>query len=98
MTRRTAAAFAVAVAVAAGLAALAATAWADDPLPRAFTHEHWNGSEALLKTADATSGASQYKTPPSPICSTATSSASNVSTDCEGVAPHNETSIAINPT
>jgi hypothetical protein len=98
MTRRTAAAFAAVVAVAASLAALAATAWADDPLPRAITHEHWNGYEALLKASDATPGASQYKNPPSPICSTATSSAANVSTDCEGIAPHNETSIAINPT
>jgi hypothetical protein len=32
------------------------------------------------------------------ICTTATSTASNVNTDCEGVNPHNETSIAVNPT
>lgn len=97
MRRSTAAV--LAVAVAASIAALAATARAeDDPLPRAITHEHWNGYEALLKAGDGTTGAAQYKNPSSPICSTATSSAANVATDCEGIAPHNETSIAINPT
>jgi hypothetical protein len=38
--------------------------------------------------------------PPSPICSTS-STAANVNTDCEGgagSAPHNETTIAVNPT
>jgi hypothetical protein len=39
-----------------------------------------------------------YRNPPSPICSTATSGAANFNTDCEGIAPHNETSIAVNPT
>jgi hypothetical protein len=32
------------------------------------------------------------------ICTTATSAASNVNTDCERNVPHNETSIAVNPT
>ncbi len=41
---------------------------------------------------------SQYVQPPSPICSTTTSSAANVNTDCEGNAPHNEESVAVNPT
>jgi hypothetical protein len=98
MSKRTIAVLTAAVAVAATFAALAATAWADDPLPRAITHEHWNGYEALLENADSTPGAAQYKNPSSPICSTTTSSAANVATDCEGLAPHNETSIAINPT
>jgi hypothetical protein len=31
------------------------------------------------------------------ICTTPVSNAANVNTDCEGTAPHNETSIAINP-
>jgi hypothetical protein len=31
------------------------------------------------------------------ICSTTTSLAANVNTDCEGTGPHNETSIAVNP-
>jgi hypothetical protein len=97
MGRRTAAACA-AVLTLVGLAAVAATAFADDPLPRAITHEHWNGYEALLKASDGTPGAAQYKNPPSPICSTAPSSAANVATDCEGTAPHNETTVAFNPT
>jgi hypothetical protein len=33
-----------------------------------------------------------------PICTTATSFAANVNTDCETNGPHNETSIAVNPT
>ncbi len=32
------------------------------------------------------------------ICATPTSGASNVSTDCEGIAPHNETSVSVHPT
>ena len=32
------------------------------------------------------------------ICTTTTSTAANVNTDCEGTGPHNETSIAVNPT
>lgn len=33
-----------------------------------------------------------------PICSTPTQTGANVNTDCEGTGPHNETSIAVNPT
>jgi hypothetical protein len=36
--------------------------------------------------------------PGTAICTTATSTASNVNTDCERNVPHNETSIAVNPT
>ena len=36
--------------------------------------------------------------PGTAICTTATSTASNVNTDCETNGPHNETSIAVNPT
>src|SRR4051812_22842138 len=96
MSRRTAAVLAALIALAATLAVTAA--WADDPLPRAITHEHWNGYEALLKAGDGATGVSQYKNAPSPICSTTPSSAANVNTDCEGLAPHNETSIAVDPT
>jgi hypothetical protein len=32
------------------------------------------------------------------ICSTPTQTAANVNTDCEGTGPHNETTIAVNPT
>ena len=86
MSRRTLAGLTACLAVSATFAALAATAWADDPLPRAITHEHWNGYEALLKSTDSTSGIAQYKNPSSPICSTTTSTAANVATDCEGIA------------
>jgi len=43
-----------------------------------------------------TAGESTYKNPPSPICSTATSSAANVNTSCEPLR-QNETAIAVNP-
>jgi hypothetical protein len=33
-----------------------------------------------------------------PICSTPTQTGANVNTDCEGTGPHNETTIAVNPT
>src|SRR5438034_10757742 len=47
--------------------------------------------------AKSSSAESTYRNPQSLICSTATSTAANVSTDCEpGI--HNETAIAVNPT
>jgi hypothetical protein len=73
-------------------------ALADDPLPDPVTHQHFNGVQGpLTQDGDGTIGESTYKNPPSPICSNPTSNEANVNTDCEGVAPHNETSIAINP-
>src|SRR5207244_2519875 len=47
---------------------------------------------------DGAVSVANFRHPPSPICSTTTSSAANVDTDCEAVGPHNETSIAVNPT
>jgi BNR/Asp-box repeat len=48
--------------------------------------------------AKSSSAESTYRNPPSPICSTPTSAAANVNTDCEpGVGIHNETAIAVNP-
>jgi hypothetical protein len=58
-----------------------------------ITHQHFNNVDPLGTSADGTGGQSQYVNPPSPICSV-----SAPSTDCEGNAPHNETSIAVNPT
>jgi len=52
----------------------------------------------LTESADAPINQGTYKNPPSPICSTPTSLAANVNTDCEDAGPSNETSIAINPT
>jgi hypothetical protein len=64
-----------------------------------FTQQKFNGVVGpLTQSADGTVGESTFKNPPSPICTLAASSAANVNTDCEGTAPHNETSIAVNPT
>ncbi len=67
--------------------------------PTPNTHKTFNGVIGpLTQSADGPISEATYKNPPSPICSTSTSSAANVDTDCEGTAPHNETSIAIDPT
>ena len=73
---------------------------ADEPAPLPLTHQHFNGVEGVLtQNGDGNVNAGSSRNPPSPICTTATSSASNVNTDCEQAAgPHNETSIAVNPT
>lgn len=71
---------------------------AEDPPPLPVTHQHFNSVEGpLTQEGDGTVGEAIYKNPPNPICST-TSSGANANTDCEGDAPHNETSIAVNPT
>ncbi len=63
-----------------------------------FTHQFFNGVLGpLTNQGDGTIGENVFKNPPSPICTLATSSAANVNTDCEGTAPHNETTIAVNP-
>jgi hypothetical protein len=64
--------------------------------PIDFTH---NGVDAPAPVTTAVFG-----NPPGavrngvPICTTTTSTAANVNTDCEHNVPHNETSIAVNPT
>jgi hypothetical protein len=73
---------------------------ADTPLPLAIAHQHFNAFETHPVT-DSTAGPnaqSDARHAASPICSTTTSSAANVNTDCEPTGPHNETSIAVNPT
>ncbi|MDP9238311.1 MAG: glycoside hydrolase [Chloroflexota bacterium] len=70
----------------------------DNPLPLPTTHLAWDGYVALLDSRAGAHGEGRFKNPPNPICSTPPSTAPNVSTDCEAVAPHNETSIAVNPT
>lgn len=82
------------------LSVSASTVLADSPLPLPITHQHFNFYQGVLNNANSAGlpGESQYKNPSSPICANPTSTASNVNTDCEGNAPHNETSIAINPT
>jgi hypothetical protein len=76
------------------------TVLADSPLPPPITHQHFNFYQGVLDNPNnlGTPGESTYKNPSSPICSNPTSTDPNVNTDCEGNAPHNETSIAINPT
>ncbi len=46
---------------------------------------------------NAGGGVSNFKNRTGLICSTPTQTGTNVNTDCEGVAPHNETTIAVNP-
>jgi hypothetical protein len=78
-----------------------AVALAADPQPVASSH---NAVNAPAPVPGAAWGTASGVTPGTAICSTSTSSAANVNTDCEStdttgtVGPHNETSIAINPT
>jgi hypothetical protein len=70
----------------------------DRPSPLPVTHQHVNSVEGpLTQFGDGGVDVSTFKNPPSPICSTSVAFGDNVDTDCEGVAPHNETSIAVNP-
>jgi hypothetical protein len=62
------------------------------------THQLMNSVAGVLTTnSDSAFVATSFKNPKGLICSTSPPDA-NVNTDCEGTAPHNETSIAINPT
>jgi hypothetical protein len=75
----------------------ASSAGAVDNPPVPATHQHYNSVEGpLTQRGNATIGEATYKNAPGPICSTS-SSAANVDTDCERTAPHNETTIAVNP-
>jgi hypothetical protein len=75
---------------------------ADQPLPPPVTQQKVASVLSILDSGDGSLNLGDFKNPPSPICATATSSATNVNTDCEGTppnpAPHNETTIAVNPT
>jgi hypothetical protein len=68
----------------------------EDPQPVDFTH---NGVDAPAPVAGAVFGTGPAQKTGTAICTTATSTAANVNTDCDPAAgPHNETSIAVNPT
>ena len=68
----------------------------EDPQPVDFTH---NGVDAPAPVAGAVFGNSPGVKTGHAICTTTTSAAANVNTDCDPTAgPHNETSIAVNPT
>jgi hypothetical protein len=89
---------AVAAAAALGIALVPAAAFADDgdlQQPIDFTH---NGVDAPAPVTSAVFGTSPGAKIGTPICSTAPSGAANVNTSCERNVPHNETSIAVNPT
>ncbi len=74
----------------------AAVASADDnPQPIDFTH---NALDAPAPVAGVVWGQGPKVKTGTAICSTAPSTAANVNTDCEENGPHNETSIAVNPT
>jgi BNR/Asp-box repeat protein len=88
----------VSVLVIAGAAPLTPVVQANGDVVLPVTHQHFNGLDPILSAGDGSVSLGNYRNPSSPICSTETSSASNVNTDCEGTAPHNETSIAVNPT
>jgi hypothetical protein len=69
----------------------------DDPLPVEFTH---NVRDAAAPVAGAVFGTGPATKTGTAICTTPTQTTSNVDTDCEttSTGPHNETSIAVNPT
>jgi hypothetical protein len=74
----------------------AAVASADDnPQPVDFTHNAFNAPSPVAGTV--WSNGPNVKTGTA-ICSTPISAAANVNTVCEENGPHNETSIAVNPT
>jgi len=63
--------------------------------PIDFSH---NGVDAPAPVTSAVFGTDGSLKPGQVICTTATSNAANVNTDCDRNEPHNETSIAVNPT
>jgi hypothetical protein len=80
--------------VAFGIAAAVATA-DENPQPIDFAHNVVNAPAPV--TGTEWSNGPNVKTGTA-ICTTPTSVAANVNTDCEENGPHNETSIAVNPT
>ena len=86
------------LAVLAAALVVSVAAFADgDPQPVEFTH---NPFDAPAPVPSATFGSGPAVKTGNAICTTTTSTAANVNTDCEttSVGPHNETSIAVNPT
>ena len=85
-------------AIAIGLFGAGGGVLAGDPQPVDFTHNVFN---APAPVPNAVFGIDNSLKPGQKLCttSTVTNLADNVNTDCESVAgPHNETSIAVNPT
>jgi hypothetical protein len=63
--------------------------------PIEFVH---NVNDAPAPVTGAVFGTAPPTKTGTAICTTPTQTTANVNTDCEGVNPHNETSIAVNPT
>jgi hypothetical protein len=89
----------VVAALALVLVAGAATARGDEGeeglQPVEFVH---NVRDAPAPVTGAVFGTAPQTKTGTAICTTPTQTGANVNTDCEGVNPHNETSIAVNPT
>jgi hypothetical protein len=74
------------------------TAGADEAVPRPLTRQEFGRFVALpLSGTGGAFNEAQYKRPPNPICTQTWSDGDVHRTDCEGNAPDNETSIAIDP-
>ncbi|MDQ1512871.1 MAG: hypothetical protein QOC59_713 [Microbacteriaceae bacterium] len=67
----------------------------DHTQPIDFLH---NVTGAAAPVTGAALGQGAQTKPGAAICSTPTQTGANVNTDCDGANPHNETSIAVNPT
>jgi hypothetical protein len=80
----------------AGVAAVPAHGEEED-IPRPVEISH-NVLDAEAPIAGAVFGSGPATKIGQAICTTPTQTTANVNTDCEGVNPHNETSIAVNPT
>ncbi len=77
------------------------TTAADSPLPSPITHQRFNGVDPLVSFGDASIGNGAASGSSTAICTPSGSQGSNVRVDCQapGVfGPHNETTIAVNPT
>jgi hypothetical protein len=83
------------VALALAGSASAATADGDIVQPVPFTH---NAVDAPAPVAGSVFGSGPSTKPGEPLCTTAPQVGGNANTDCGPVGPHNETSIAVNPT
>jgi hypothetical protein len=98
MSRRNARLSAVILAVLAAALVVSVAAFADDePQPVDFTH---NPFDAPAPVPSATFGSGPAVKTGAAICTTAMQTAAQANTDCEttSIGPHNETSIAVNPT
>jgi hypothetical protein len=98
MSRRTARLSAVILAALAGALIVSVAAFADDePQPVDIVHNPFNAPAPVQSSVFGSGPAVKTGTA---ICTTATQTTANANTDCEtsSVGPHNETSIAVNPT